>query len=113
MEGDAIDQARQVIETRLAELKKEAARLETALRDLGKTRPRGGSAGTSKRTPARRREPRRAEQFKRVLARNPGAAVSEIAKKIGISSQQGHGIAKRLREKGEIKKQGHGYAVKT
>jgi predicted transcriptional regulator len=46
------------------------------------------------------------------LAKQPGAAVSEISKKLGISSQQGHGIVKRLREKGEIKKQGKGYALK-
>jgi hypothetical protein len=32
---------------------------------------------------------------------------------MGISPQQGHGIAKRLRDKGEIKKQGKGYAVKS
>jgi predicted transcriptional regulator len=38
--------------------------------------------------------------------------VSEISKKLGISSQQGHGIAKRLRDRGEIKKQGKGYALK-
>jgi Mn-dependent DtxR family transcriptional regulator len=39
--------------------------------------------------------------------------VSEIAKTMGISPQQGHGIAKRLRERGEIKKQGKGYALKA
>jgi len=38
--------------------------------------------------------------------------VSEVAKKLGVSSQQGHGIAKRLRDRGLIKKQGKGYAVK-
>jgi transposase-like protein len=54
----------------------------------------------------------RSEQFKRALAKTPGARVSEIAKKMGISSQQGHGIAKRLREEGEIEEQGEGYAVK-
>ena len=110
MAGDPLGEARGLIEKRLAELRHETRELEGALRSLG----RGGSTKRRSNSPGPKpRRGKRSEQFKRALAKSPGARVSEIAKKIGISPQQGHGIAKRLREKGEIKKQGRGYAVKT
>jgi biotin operon repressor len=115
MAGETLAQARQVIEKRLTELRRETKELETALRGLG-----GRSRATVRSRPKQRRSRatagrrgQRSEQFKQALAKSPGAAVSEIAKKLGISSQQGHGIAKRLRDKGEIKKQGKGYALKS
>jgi len=113
MAGDPIAEARRVIEKRLTELRAETKRLETALRGLGGSAPR--ASGTRKRSSSGsgRRKAGRGEQFKRALAKQPGAAVSEISKKLGISSQQGHGIAKRLRDRGEIKKQGKGYALKS
>jgi hypothetical protein len=118
MAGDTLEQARRVIEDRLKDLRREVQELEGALRRLGNSKtPSRPSAtrSTARKSSVRRgsrRPGQRAEQFKQALAKQPGAAVSEISKKLGISSQQGHGIAKRLREKGEIKKQGKGYAVK-
>ncbi len=118
MAKDTLSQARSLIEKRLADLRKETQELEAALRRLGgraaparRSRSRGGGRGRSTKRGAR--SGHRAEQFKSALAKKPGAAVSEIAKQIGISSQQGHGIAKRLRERGEIKKQGKGYSLKS
>jgi hypothetical protein len=110
MAGDALGEARRLIEKRLNELRRETKELEGALRSLGR------SGSTKRRSAPQGPKPRRSkrsEQFKRALANSPGARVSEIAKKIGISPQQGHGIAKRLRERGEIKKQGRGYALKA
>jgi septal ring factor EnvC (AmiA/AmiB activator) len=113
MAGDTIAEARRIVEKRLEELRAETKRLESALRGLDGSEPKARSTRTRKRpATARRRRSGRAEQFKRALAKQPGAAVSEISKKLGISSQQGHGIAKRLRDRGEIKRQGKGYAVK-
>jgi hypothetical protein len=110
MGGDALGEARRLIEKRLAELRRETKELEGALRNLG----RGGPTKRRSSSPvAKPRRGKRSEQFKRALAKSPGARVSEIARKIGVSPQQGHGIAKRLREKGEIKKQGRGYALKA
>lgn len=120
MARNTLDEARAVIERRLKELRAEVHELESALRRLG-----NGSAGargprstrararTRTRAASRPRRGRRTEQFKQALSKQPGAAVSEISKKLGISSQHGHGIAKRLRDRGEIKKQGNGYALKS
>lgn len=115
MTGETLTEARRVIEKRLEHLRRETKELEDALRRLGPGRQRRSRAKPVRSRSASRRPARgqRAEQFKRALAKNPGAAVSEISKKLGISSQQGHGIAKRLRDKGEIKKQGKGYALKS
>jgi DNA replicative helicase MCM subunit Mcm2 (Cdc46/Mcm family) len=110
MAGDPLGEARRLIEERLSELRRETRELEGALRSLG----RGGSTKRRSSSPATKpRRGKRSEQFKQALAKSPGARVSEIAKKIGVSAQQAHGIAKRLREKGEIKKQGRGYALKA
>jgi hypothetical protein len=116
MAGETLEEARGVIEKRLKALRQEMQELESALRRLGggskpRRRRRASSASARRRSSSRPRG-QRAEQFKQALAKSPGAAVSEVAKKMGISSQQGHGIAKRLRERGEIKKQGKGYALK-
>lgn len=111
--ADVVDQARKAIEARLAELEDEARRLRDALTSLGdhglSTRRR-----TSRRT-ATRRAPRgqRQQQFLAAVKKNPGAPVSEIAKDIGVSPQQLYPIARRLREQGEIRKRGKGYAVKA
>jgi hypothetical protein len=117
MAAKTLDEAKRLIENRLKELRHEVQELEAALRRLGdsaaptRRRPRMRQTGR-RRSPGGRRTDR-AEQFKRTLAKNPGARVSEIAKKMAISSQQGYGIAKRLRERGEIKKQGRGYSLKS
>lgn len=119
MARNTLEEARGVIERRLKELRAEVHELESALRRLGNgsapargPRSKRARARTRTRASSRPRRGQRAEQFKQELAKQPGAAVSEISKKLGISSQQGHGIVKRLREKGEIKKQGKGYALK-
>jgi DNA invertase Pin-like site-specific DNA recombinase len=117
MSADAVTEARRLLESRLEELRSEAAELESALRGLGdgsrrRRRTAGDRGRRAGRVQGRPRRGQRAEQFKRALAKAPGTPVSEIAKGIGISPQQGHGIAKRLRERGEIKKQGSGYALK-
>jgi len=113
--ADVVDQARKAIETRLRELEDEARRLRDALTSLGGRKP----ATRHRRTPGRRsttrRTPRgeRQQQFLAAVRKSPGAPVSEIAKNIGVSPQQLYPVARRLREKGEIRKRGKGYAVKS
>jgi len=46
------------------------------------------------------------------VKKSPGAPVSEIAKEMWAAPSQLYPIARRLRQKGEIRKQGKGYAVK-
>ncbi len=111
---DVLDQARKAIEARLHELEDEARHLRDALGSLDHHRLRGrGRRTTTKRSTARR-APRgqRQQQFLAAVKKNPGAPVSEIAKEMGVAPSQLYPVARRLREKGEIRKRGKGYAVK-
>ena len=116
MARDTLEQARLALQQRLKELRGETSKVEKALAALGDSLPTGRRTRTKGRSPTRRNSSRRthrSDQFIAALKKEPGARVSEVAKKVGISSQQGHGIAKRLRDRGLIKKQGKGYAVKS
>ncbi len=116
MAADALEQARSALHQRLKELRGEASKVEKALAALGDGLPSGRRSRAKGRRPTGRssgRRRHRSDQFIAALKKEPGARVSEVAKKIGISPQQGHGIAKRLRDRGSIKKQGKGYAVKS
>jgi MarR family len=115
MAADALEQARSALHQRLKELRGETSKVEQALAALSDGRPTSRRPRVKGRQPTRRSSGRhpRSDQFVAALKKEPGARVSEVAKKLGISSQQGHGIAKRLRDRGLIKKQGKGYAVKS
>ena len=112
--ADVVDQARKAIETRLRELENEARRLRDALMSLGGRKPSTSRRRRTTRRPTTRRAPRgqRQQQFLAAVKKNPGAPVSEIAKDIGVSPQQLYPVARRLREKGEIRKRGKGYSIK-
>jgi hypothetical protein len=99
---DTLDQARKAIEARLHELEDEAKHLRDALGNLDHHRLRGRRRPTTKRSTARR-APR---------GQSPGTPVSQIAKDMGVAPSQLYPTARRLREKGEIRKRGKGYAVK-
>jgi DNA invertase Pin-like site-specific DNA recombinase len=113
--ADVVDQARKAIETRLRELEDEARRLRDALTSLGGRKPATRRRRTTPRRSTTRRAPRgeRKQQFLAAVKKKPGVPVSEIAKGIGVSPQQLYPVARRLREKGEIRKRGKGYAVKS
>jgi hypothetical protein len=113
---DLLDQARKAIEARLRELEDEARHLRDALGNLdhhrlgGKRRPT-----TTKPRSKARRAPRgqRQKQFLAAVKKDPGAPVSQIAKDMGVAPNQLYPIARRLHQKGEIRKRGKGYAVKS
>jgi predicted Rossmann fold nucleotide-binding protein DprA/Smf involved in DNA uptake len=110
---DTLDQARKAIEARLHELEDEAKHLRDALGNLDHHRLRGRRRPTTKRSTARR-APRgqRQQQFLAAVKKSPGTPVSQIAKDMGVAPSQLYPTARRLREKGEIRRQGKGYAVK-
>jgi hypothetical protein len=126
---DTIDNARQLIQSRLAELEAEAKSLERALASLGegvggKRRPgrprKRASVDAVPPQPKRARRKRkgkraprgqRREQFLAALAKSPGAKVSEIAKELGISANQAHTLAGRLHQQKAIRKSGKGYRL--
>jgi hypothetical protein len=84
-----LEEARSLVEKRLAELDGERKRLERALADLtgGRVgrrrpgRPRGSRAGTQRR---RRRGGTRADQALKLVAANPGITASEMARRMKI-----------------------------
>jgi hypothetical protein len=117
MPVDTIERVRALLQERKSEISAELRQVEQALAGLragGRSPGAGGGTATRQRARSRTggRRGQRAEQFLGALKEKPGSGVSEVAKRIGISPQQGYGIAKRLRERGQIKKQGKGYAVK-
>jgi DNA invertase Pin-like site-specific DNA recombinase len=110
---DVLDQARKAIEARLRELEDEARHLRDALGSLDHHRLRGRRRpATTKRTTRRAPRGQRQQQFLAAVKKSPGAPVSEIAKEMGAAPSQLYPIARRLRQKGEIRKQGKGYAIK-
>jgi hypothetical protein len=126
-----IDDARQLIQSRLADLDAEAKQLRGALASLGEGsarkrrpgRPRKSApaaAAPPKRKRASRnrnsgkRAPRgqRREQLLAAIKSNPGARPAELAKSIGVKSTQVHALIAKARADKLIVKRGKGYALK-
>jgi hypothetical protein len=129
---DHIDDARQLIQSRLAEIDAEAKRLERAVASLGegtvRKRRRGrpqGSAPALAAPPKRKRAPRerksskraprgqRREQLLAAIKATPGARPSELAKSIGVKPTQVHALIAKARADKLIVKNGNGYALKS
>jgi DNA invertase Pin-like site-specific DNA recombinase len=120
---NALDEARQLVERRLAELDEERKRLERALAELGGKastrrgpgRPRGSSsskstAGTT--TPRRRRKRRggtRADQAVKLIQEQPGIGASEVAKAMKIKPNYLYRVLSDLEKEGRVKKEGRQY----
>src|SRR5213592_1064565 len=94
--NNVLDEARQLMERRLADLDEERQRLERALAELGgkasRRRP-GRPRGSSKKTtgtagaPRRRRKRRggtRADQAVKLIEEQPGISASDVAKTMKI-----------------------------
>lgn len=128
----AIDDAHQLISSRLAVLDTEAKSLERALASLGegsapKRRPgrprKRAVAATS--APPKLREPRkrksakrtprgqRREQLLAAVKASPGARPSELAKSIGVKPTQVHALIAKARAEKQIVKRGKGFALKS
>lgn len=129
---DPIADARNLIQSRLAELDDEAKALERALANLGegsalKRRPGRPSKRTAAPTlepahPKRRatrkrkaakRAPRgqRREQLLAAIKANPGARPVGLAEAIGVKPTQVHALIAKLRAEKSIVKHGKGYAL--
>lgn len=127
-ESSVLNEAKSLIENRLAELKDEQARLEKALSNLtgrrrGPGRPRGrrsaaatsAAAPKSAGRPAKRRRSRkggtRAEQALTHIKANPGITASEVATKLKIKPNYVYRVMSDLQEDGKVKKEGRGYSA--
>jgi hypothetical protein len=129
---DLIDDARSLIQSRLADLDTEVQSLERALVGLGEGSPsrRGHSDRSPKRAAAppsaqakrptrknrtgrRARRGQRREELLAAIKAGPGARPSELAKSIGIRPTQVHALIAKARSEKLIVKKGNGYALRT
>jgi sugar-specific transcriptional regulator TrmB len=121
---NVLDEARQLVQKRLADLDEERQRLERALAELGGKatrrapgRPRGGgsSAKTSSSgtTGTRRRRKRRggtrADQAVALIEKQPGISASDVAKTMKIKPNYLYRVLGDLEKEGRVKKQGRQY----
>lgn len=121
---NVLDEARDLVQKRLAELDDERKRLERALAELGGKatrrapgRPRGKKAAASASTattatPRRRRKRRggtRADQAVSLIESQPGISASDVAKTMKIKPNYLYRVLGDLEKEGRVKKDGRQY----
>ncbi len=126
---NALDEARDLVQKRLAELDDERRRLERALAELGGKvtrrpgRPKGTSKKAAKKTtaaagkktkPRRRRRRRggggtRADQAVELIKQNPDISASDIAKTMKIKPNYMYRVLSDLEKQKKVKKKGRKY----
>jgi sugar-specific transcriptional regulator TrmB len=121
--NNVLDEARQLVERRLADLEEERKRLERALAELGGKatrrrgpgRPRGSSSKTAKAStdaPRRRRKRRggtRADQAVKLIESQPGISASDVATAMKIKPNYLYRVLGDLEKEGRVKKDGRQY----
>jgi DNA invertase Pin-like site-specific DNA recombinase len=114
-----LDEARDLVKKRLAELDDERKRLERALTELGGKvtgrgrgpgRPRGSvSKATGPKKRRRRRKGTRADQAVSLVESSPGISASEIAKSMKIKPNYLYRVLGDLEKEKRVKKKGRQY----
>jgi len=114
---NVLDEARELVQKRLADLDEERKRLERALAELGGKarrapgRPRGSKSSSSS-APKRRRKRRggtRADQAVNLITSEPGISASDVAKQMKIKPNYLYRVLGDLEKEGRVKKQGRQY----
>ena len=118
---NALDEARDLVTKRLAELDDERKRLERALVELGGKatrrpgRPKGSTSKAAASKPTRRRRRRRggtrADQAVELIKKNPGITASEIAKSMKIKPNYLYRVLSDLEKQKRVKKKGRTYSA--
>ena len=125
---NVLDEARDLVQKRLAELDDERKRLERALAELGGKairrapgRPRGSKSSSTTSTaattpaaatPRRRRKRRggtRADQAVSLIESAPGISASDVAKQMKIKPNYLYRVLGDLEKEGRVKKDGRQY----
>lgn len=118
---NVLDEAKQLVEKRLADLDEERKRLERALAELGGKvvrrapgRPRGGGGGAKAsggggRKRRKRRGGTRADQAVNLITKQPGISASDVAKTMKIKPNYLYRVLGDLEKEGRVKKQGRQY----
>jgi hypothetical protein len=127
--NSVVDDARELVEKRLAELNEERERLERALAELGGKvtrrspgRPRGrkaaapsaasGASASTAGTGRKRRKRRggtRADQAVKLIEGQPGISASDVAKAMKIKPNYLYRVLGDLEKEGRVKKDGRNY----
>ena len=130
-----LDEARDLVTKRLAELDDERKRLERALAELGGRaarkagrrpgrrpgRPKGSTSKTTSKKSTRakkgtrrrkRRGGTRADQAVKLIQQNPGITASEIAKSMKIKPNYLYRVLSDLEKQKRVKKKGRTYSAK-
>ena len=123
---NVLDEARQLVERRLADLDEERRRLERALAELGGKakrspgRPRGSASNATASTPKassagapkkrrRRKGGTRADQAVDLITSQPGISASDVAKTMKIKPNYLYRVLGDLEKEGRVKKDGRQY----
>jgi transposase-like protein len=118
---NVLDEARQLVQKRLADLDEERKRLERALAELGGKvtkrapgRPRGSSNSkpatpTGTRRRRKRRGGTRADQAVTLITNQPGISASDVAKQMKIKPNYLYRVLGDLEKEGRVKKDGRQY----
>jgi sugar-specific transcriptional regulator TrmB len=120
---NVLDEARDLLERRLADLDEERRRLERALAELGGKatkrpgRPRGSSSTSSAAPKAsgapkkrrRRRGGTRGDQAVELITSQPGISASDVAKTMKIKPNYLYRVLGDLEKEGRVKKDGRQY----
>jgi transposase-like protein len=122
---NVLDEARELVQKRLADLDEERTRLERALAELGGKaakrspgRPRGSkktstaSSGSATAAPRKRRKRRggtRADQAVSLIESQPGISASDVAKTMKIKPNYLYRVLGDLEKEGRVKKDGRQY----
>ncbi len=115
---NVLDEARDLVKRRLAELDEERKRLERALGELGGKitgrpgRPPGRPRGASKAAAPRRRRRRtgtRADQATALVEQSPGISASDIAKTMKIKPNYLYRVLGDLEKEKRVTKKGRKY----
>ncbi|HET8814202.1 MAG TPA: hypothetical protein VFM51_04530 [Solirubrobacterales bacterium] len=116
---NVLDEAKQLVERRLADLDEERKRLERALAELGGKatrrgpgRPRGSAAKSTAGAPRRRRKRRggtRADQAVKLIEQQPGISASDVAKSMKIKPNYLYRVLGDLEKEGRVRKDGRQY----
>jgi len=121
--SDVLDEARELVQKRLADLAEERKRLERALAELGgkaarrspgRRRGKKAKASTSTATaaPRKRRKRRggsRADQAVKLIEGKPGISASDVAKQMKIKPNYLYRVLGDLEKEGRVKKDGRKY----
>jgi sugar-specific transcriptional regulator TrmB len=116
---NVLDEARQLLHRRLADLDEERKRLERALAELGGQvtrrrpgRPRGSAKKSTRGGAPRRRKRRggtRADQAVKLITDKPGISASDVAKTMKIKPNYLYRVLGDLEKEGRVKKDGRQY----